>query len=97
MSGKVKGSVILVFIGLFIWLVNIGVFSFWEWGRDWPWILITIGLWGMLKYLFRPRRDAYHAEKAKAKVKDSIKEALGKIEKGEMTAEEAAENIKEKE
>ena len=88
MNAKFKGSLFLVILGLFIWLVNIGVFSFWIWGRDWPWIIIIIGK----EVVIDIRGDD---QTVPNKVKQAVKEVLSKVEKGEMDAEEAAEKIKE--
>jgi hypothetical protein len=76
-----------------------GIFSFWDWGRDWPWIIIIIGLCGVFKYIFRPKSKhaavKVHIEDPEKDVKQAVKDVLGKVEKGEMSAEQAAEKIKE--
>ena len=100
MNAKFKGSLFLVILGLFIWLVNIGDFSFWIWGRDWPWIIIIIGIMGIVKKLFRRKKEVVidirgDDQTVPNKVKQAVKEVLSKVEKGEMDAEEAAEKIKE--
>ncbi len=86
MYGHIRRSgifwgIILIVIGIFIWLGNLGVFDF-SWGRDWPIILIIIGICQFVKIIpsKRPR-------------KSKIKVILKKIEDGEMSAEEGIEKI----
>ncbi|MDI6851905.1 MAG: DUF5668 domain-containing protein [bacterium] len=46
----ISSGILLIIIGLLIWLNKIGVFS-WQWGRDWPLILVIIGLLSLISYL----------------------------------------------
>ncbi len=46
------GGFILIVIGLLIWLNNMGIFS-WRWGRDWPLILVILGIIQLISYLDR--------------------------------------------
>ncbi len=85
---KAKTAIFLILIGLFIWLLNLGVFSFWKWGRDWPWIIIIIGVISLIEYLTRKFRTR---EKFK---KEKTKEIIEKLEKGEISVNEAIEKIK---
>ena len=100
MSATVKSSLWLIVLGLFIWFVNIGLFSFWRWGRDWPWIIIVVGIMGAAKPIFRRKKKVViniegNKQTVPDKVKKAVKEVLSKVEKGEMNAEEAADKIKE--
>ncbi len=85
---KMKTGIFLIVLGLFIWLLNLGVFSFWKWGRDWPWILVIIGIFSIIGYFKKKFK------KNKKFKKEKIKEILDKIEKGEINIEEAIKRIK---
>ncbi|RKX70911.1 hypothetical protein DRP53_03425 [candidate division WOR-3 bacterium] len=74
---KTTTIIFLIFLGLFFWLNNYHLISF---ARDWPVILIVIGLLSLLK---RSRRR-------KVKV-----EVLRDLEAGRITPEEAEEKLKE--
>lgn len=87
-----KTGIFLIILGLFIWLLNLGIFSFWKWGRDWPWILVIIGIFYVIGYFKRKiKKEQFKKEKIK---KEKIKEIIDKIEKGEMSIEEALKRIK---
>ncbi len=49
---RMFGSILLISIGLFIWLSNMNVLHV-EWKRDWPAILIIIGLVELIKHIAR--------------------------------------------
>lgn len=83
-----KTGLMLILIGLFIWLLNLRVFSFWRWGRDWPWIIIIIGIISIAEYLSRRFRKRKKIEKEK------IQDIIEKLEKGEISVNEAIERIK---
>lgn len=74
-SGFFNG-LILIIIGIFFWLGNLGIFDF-SWRRDWPIILIIIGVSQFVKLT-----------PSKRPKKSGIKVILKKIEDGEMSAEE---------
>ncbi|MEN3044550.1 MAG: hypothetical protein ABDH37_04970 [Candidatus Hydrothermales bacterium] len=38
----------LIILGLFIWFFELGFLSFWSLKRDWPWILMIIGIFSIL-------------------------------------------------
>lgn len=83
-----KTGIFLIVLGLFIWFLNLGVFSFWKWGRDWPWILVIIGIFSIIGYFKKKFR------KSRKFKKEKIKDILDKIEKGEINIEEAIKRIK---
>ena len=51
---RITGSIILIAVGLIIWLSNLGVIHV-AWRRDWPIILIIIGLVELVKYIVKKR------------------------------------------
>lgn len=81
MNGKKVGGIFLLLLGLWLWLSNLGVLNF---GRDWPFILVIIGLYLLSLALLRPTRR-----------KGRIREILKELEKGEIGPEEALKRIKE--
>ncbi len=87
---KMKTGLFLIILGIFIWLLNLGVFSFWKWGRDWPWILIITGIFSIFGYLRKKFKKRKKIEK------EEIKEILHEIEKGKINVEEAIKIIKNK-
>lgn len=83
-----KTGIFLIILGLFIWFLNLGLFSFWNWKRDWPWILIIMGVLSITGYLKRKLKGM------KKYKKEKIKEIIDKIEKGEIGINEAIKRIK---
>ena len=51
---RISGGVILIAVGALIWLSNLGVIHIW-WRRDWPVILIAIGILALIKTIVRKR------------------------------------------
>ena len=51
---RMTSSIILIGVGLIIWLSNLGVIYV-AWRRDWPIILIAIGLIELVKYIVKKR------------------------------------------
>jgi hypothetical protein len=49
---RLTGSILIIVIGLLIWLSNIGILHI-AWYRDWPVILIAIGLLALVKHIIR--------------------------------------------
>ncbi|HOK23039.1 MAG TPA: DUF5668 domain-containing protein [Candidatus Hydrothermia bacterium] len=45
-----SGGILLIAIGVIIWLNNTGIWK-WSWGRDWPWILILIGIISIISHI----------------------------------------------
>ncbi len=48
-------ALMLIAIGAWIWLSNFGILSF-VWARDWPVIIIAIGICTILDVLFNKRK-----------------------------------------
>ena len=49
---RITGSLILITVGLLIWLSNLGIFNI-AWYRDWPVILIVIGVLELIKHIIK--------------------------------------------
>lgn len=81
----------LIAIGLFIWFLKVGLFNFFVWSRDWPLILVLIGVLGVISYII-----SFFKKKAKNKVnfKEKINKILKDLEEGKITYEEAIKLIK---
>ncbi len=47
-------SLLLVIIGVIIWLSNLGIIHI-AWRRDWPLIIVLIGLVQLIKYATRKK------------------------------------------
>ena len=85
---EMKTAIFLIILGVFIWFLNLGIFSFWSWKRDWPWILIIIGIFSLFQHI---KRKIKRSEKFK---RQKIEEIIDKLEKGEINVEEAIKRIK---
>jgi len=51
---RISGGIILIAVGALIWLSNLGVMHIW-WRRDWPVLLIVIGIIALVKTTIRKR------------------------------------------
>jgi hypothetical protein len=51
---RISGGIILIVIGVLIWLSNFGVINIW-WHRDWPVILILVGILALVKTILRSK------------------------------------------
>lgn len=49
---SIFNGIILIAIGLLIWLSNIGLLHI-TWRRDWPVIIIAIGVIGLIKHIIK--------------------------------------------
>jgi len=49
---SVFNGIILIVIGAVIWLSNLGIIHI-TWYRDWPVILIALGIIGVIKYFIK--------------------------------------------
>lgn len=80
------GIVFIVF-GIVIWVLNF-LGSGWNWGRDWPLLLILWGIYVITK--------AFNWRKTCSKRnKKNIKEILKDIESGKISAEEGLKKMEE--
>lgn len=66
----ISAIILIIFIGVFLWLGNLRIVDM---GRDWPVILIVIGLVSLLNTQKKARR----------------KKIINDLEKGKISAEEA--------
>jgi hypothetical protein len=89
-AGKVKWGIIFIASGAILLAHNYGLLAFeLKFSRDWPAILIALGLLGAWDGIFyRARRK--QAAGGNAEKRKALREALEKIERGEMKADEAA-------
>ncbi|MEO0247847.1 MAG: DUF5668 domain-containing protein [candidate division WOR-3 bacterium] len=46
----ISGGFLLIAIGVIIWLNKIGIWA-WSWKRDWPVVLILIGIMSIISHL----------------------------------------------
>jgi len=96
-----KFGLLLIIIGVFLLLstYNISVFQF---SRDWPWLLVIVGLFVLLK-----RENKCHMpfisintsgkEKSGKRESANRKAILEKLQKNEITLEEAMKQMNEEE
>ncbi len=84
-------ALVLIAAGVLIWLANLGVLS-WNWGRDWPWILIVLGVLGIIGEITRRIRRAIRRGPAMRRVNRA--EILRELEEGRITAEEAERRLR---
>lgn len=96
-----KFGLLLIIIGIFLLLstYNISVFQF---SRDWPWLLVIVGLFVLLK-----RENRCHIpfisintngkEKSGKRESANRKAILEKLQKNEITLEEAMKQMNEEE
>ncbi|MBN2621150.1 hypothetical protein JXB22_08680 [candidate division WOR-3 bacterium] len=68
--------IIFIFIGFFIWFGNLGFLNL---SRDWPLILIIIGLLGIISALRRGRKSRIIRDLEKGKI--SVGEAEEKLKR----------------
>ncbi len=93
-AGKVKWGIIFVASGALLLAHNYGLLSFeLKLSRDWPAILIALGLLGTWDGIFyRPRRRQPAGEGQDNR--KALRDILEKLERGEIRAEEAVRKIK---
>jgi len=51
---RISGGILLIAIGVLIWLSNLEVLNI-AWRRDWPIILIAIGIVALLRHIVRKK------------------------------------------
>jgi len=92
---KVKWGVIFIAAGAMLLAHNYGLLSFEiRFSRDWPAILIAIGLLGAWDGLFH-RSRARQPKEGDPEARKALRDILERIERGEIKAEEAARKLKE--
>jgi Na+/H+ antiporter NhaD/arsenite permease-like protein len=60
----ISGGVLLIIIGLIIWLNKMGIWQ-WSWGRDWPVILVIIGIISIIENLESKGKFVIYFKKSK--------------------------------
>ncbi len=55
----ISGGLVLIIAGILIWLSKIGIYT-WSWRRDWPLILVIIGILSIVSHL--EGKKAFHVE-----------------------------------
>ena len=83
-------ALILIGIGIWILLSNYGIVVF-NFSKDWPVILIVIGIVEVLDVIFHvsAKKRKFHA-----KSKNDITDVLKSLENGDITVEEAEDSIR---
>lgn len=83
-------------LGVFLLLSNYGMISYrFEWHRDWPMLLVAWGLWKIVTLIASAGRRVHSETAIRNPERKSRREILQAVEKGEMTAEEAAAKLEE--
>ncbi|MBT9130915.1 MAG: hypothetical protein DDT42_00791 [candidate division WS2 bacterium] len=92
---------LLVIIGVWIWLTNLEVTFFnFEFKRDWPLILIVLGLYWIIKGLIGRRKrflgfgSFFNFNHRPKKEKGEIRKVLSELAEGKIDSVEASERIK---
>jgi hypothetical protein len=84
MSFRIWGAVVLIVLGVLFWLGKFGIIDFY-WDRDWPVILIAIGVFSLVNHFTRSRRRGNRRKKIKI---------LSELDDGKIDAEEAIDELK---
>ena len=84
MTNKIWWAIILIVLGILFWLGKFDIINFY-WSRDWPVILIAVGIFYLVNTLVRGKK------RSTSKLKNEI---LRKLENGEIDAEEAVRRLK---
>lgn len=85
MSFRLWSAIILIVLGILFWLGKFDIISFY-WSRDWPVVLIVIGLFSLVNY---------YARRLKKKNRTQRSVILRKLDNGEIDAEEAIRRLKD--
>lgn len=79
-------GIFLVVLGLFLWAANAGLVNF-VWSRDWPLILVVVGLW----MLWEAGRRAWRRRR---RSRANPEKVLRDLEKGKISVEEAEKRLR---
>ncbi len=85
MSFRLWSAIILIVLGILFWLGKFDIISFY-WSRDWPVVLIVIGLFSLVNY---------YARRLKKRNRTQRSVILRKLDSGEIDAEEAIRRLKD--
>jgi len=83
---KIYWAIIFILVGIFILLSNYNFIAF-NFSRDWPLILIAIGIAEIIDIISRRTRKVKTS-------KPSVKRILDDLEKGNINIDEAEEKLK---
>jgi hypothetical protein len=86
-----RTAIWLILIGLFIWFLNLGVFSFFNFNRDWPLIFVFIGILIFFDKLVATFRRRKYISK---RDKKDVKKLLSELEKGKINVDDVIKKIK---
>ena len=90
-SNKLKWGLILISIGAVVWARNYGLLSFpFSFSKDWPIILVTLGLVGIWKSVSFKNNSKKIPSKEKKRV---IGDILKDVETGDKSAEDAIKEL----
>ncbi len=99
-----SAGLILILFGGWIWLTNLEAISF-DWGRDWPVILIILGLYELIEGIWGHRkrrwwmgegwRFNFTSPSGDKKERDEIRKVLADLSEGKVKVEEAEERIRD--
>ncbi|MGB9824953.1 MAG: LiaI-LiaF-like domain-containing protein [Candidatus Hydrothermia bacterium] len=89
LGSNIRIGLLFLGIGLLFWMGNLGLLPYINWSRDWPWILIILGLWMVLRSIAGKLYSPEHKSRKK------IGKILNDLESGKISPEEAIKKIKE--
>ncbi len=91
-------SLLIVTLGLLLWAHNFGLVALsFNFSRDWPAIVVAAGLMGAWRALFGGKLWAPKCDcSPKERIPANARKILEEVEKGNISAEEAAEKMDEK-
>lgn len=91
-------GLIVVAIGALIWAGNFGLISFsFQFSRDWPIIIVLLGLSSIWSAVFGRQWWGHKCGSSRREEKkDNVAKILEALEKGEISAEEAARKMGDK-
>jgi hypothetical protein len=89
LGSNIRIGLLFLGIGLLFWTGNLGLLPYINWSRDWPWLLIIVGLWMVLRSVAEKLYLPEHKSRKK------ISKILNDLESGKISPEEAIKKIKE--
>ena len=75
-------GLMLILFGVVVWALNF-TGNGWQWSRDWPFIVVLVGIYELSKYVRRTKKTSDRR----------LREILDEVEKGRIKAEEALEKM----
>ncbi len=84
MTYRIWGPVILIVLGILFWLGKFGIVDFY-WSRDWPVVLIAIGVFSLINYF---------AKRLRRNTSNKSRKILKDLENGNIDAQEAVKRLK---